>query len=299
MSKLQSLQKYLTLFYLFGQNSYISFTEPNKLYSAVHHFVPQTILFLISFAMGMTLFVQIGTITAFDGINLLSVWVFLPPLSIVLGSIFNRNIERKILHTFNLLIDHFEKLCEETLQLNVFDKYFFKKFFYAILTNVVVLAFKNVFTSSPLHFHRFADTLVALCFLYKLIAALHVSFSVGLLEFVLTSLNKKLQSISEMACFYPSERMTVEETVKKLKSIKNCHIKCYQAALQINKRFGSLLVFFMFESSSTSIAVLFWAFYNSSPRDGSVSFDLARKYKLNFYLFLCVLYMYSCLFIKV
>lgn len=281
MLKIRSLQKYLTFFFLFGQNSYISLNDLNKNYSSIHFFVPWIILLLLSYTMVILSIILIGRLPNFQAYHLLAIRLFLSNLLIGTKCRASEKEIREVLCALHLIMDRFETFWAETIKIGTFDKSFFRKLLCALIANLIFFSIKNLSTQTlGLYFEFFAS----ISFLYVCISAFHVTFYVDLLAFVMISLNKKLQIISENTYFQPTKRMTTKETIRIFRFVKNYHLNCYQISRKINRRFGWFLICFLVESTSITVSQSFFAFYVLFKKTGSAPEILifTRKYHYPF-----------------
>lgn len=284
MKKLQSLQKYLTCFFLFGQSTYYSLTDANKKYIPIFYFVPQTVFLLVILTRLTFVFNRARDLSNFELLNVTILGLDIPYIYVVIfENIFQQNAARDILKSFAWLIEYFERFQMKPcaiIKLGIFNKRFLKKFGCVVLGNATFFSFKLIITYTPHSFIQQFDILTALMFIYKCFSALHISFFIDLMGFLLSSLNSKLKNCGENVCFYPTKSLNEKRLLRILKFTRNYHLKCYQVTKQINKRFGYLLIVYMLQSAASCISNLILTFHFSQMTTDSSNLTITRKYEL-------------------
>lgn len=281
---LQCFKKYFVFFYIFGQNPYISFDHrKKKKIPSILCWLPLLIALFLSL---LSLFMLYQYMFSIDGkfqwrstttVGILAFEVYTNSLFIIFEHICHQKSEHQILSSFDVVIDDFQQSLDTIVQLKKFEKKFFRKFIFTILMLCTSCIFRFLYPD------QMAKTFVPLrlMFFYETFCMLHVLLFIDLNKFMLRTLSKKLESVSNsnVACISSSKRLKPRDFIRILHRTKMTHFKVYQIRNHIHKRFGWFLTIFILESVSAIVFIIFGTFTHIISKGGSSSdFGIMRNY---------------------
>lgn len=278
MCRIRELKYCFVYFYLFGQTTYIPLKGGHSKCLLIVSFLPKLIHLAVIITNIFSTYTQINrkpSILTMNTVMLYTIFTINCMSNIVA---FYLNVltpfwSRQICDMFSNIIQFAE--CKMLVHVPVyrFQKHFHKKIWFGIILEIISSS-TRIIVQSPV-FKPMMNVYLLIIFLYKMFVMLHALMYIDLIQFVLCSVNTKLNNVAHTRW----HRYSVAITFRQVKWI---HFNLWKISKKINQQLGWIIIMLILENSTYSSACVFWIFWYFETPTNFKKLYFLRKYSFVF-----------------
>lgn len=264
MLRIQPLKNYFLGFFIFGQDSYISFDGTFKKTGFYLPFYLPRVLHVINIILtALVFYIQFKQYLKTVVFPLIVFLTLVPNSVAIIESILKPGLVESILFSFNRIIEHLEMVLNVSIRMNKFEKKFRFKLMFAILVILSGVLYKDLDNTNEEYFDSKDDFMMEIAVFVKMITSFYIILLVDLLGFVVFSMNDHLQLVDSelLECSFVINPNKISRI---LRNIKTIHFKLWEISQRINQRFGFFLLVFFLETFLTVTIFIFEIFRRAS-----------------------------------